>query len=106
MSKWDTRMKIQEAEKFEEEALSMNREPEKRGVYGIAAVTRILQGVDFPSDKRTLLENIKGREQFTWTKGQNLDLGAIIERLPNERFKSVTDLTQAVSERMTQEVKA
>lgn len=106
MTKRDTRMKIQEAEKFEEEALTMNREPEKKGVYGLAAVTRILQGIDFPANKRTLLENIKGREQFNWTKGQNLDLRAIIERLPQERFRSVTDLTQAVSERMTEEIKA
>jgi hypothetical protein len=103
MTKRDTQLKIEESEKFEEEALTMNREPEKKGVYGIAAVTRILQGIDFPSDKRTLLENIKGREQFNWTKGRNLDLGAIIERLPKERFESASDLTQAVSERMTEE---
>jgi hypothetical protein len=96
------KQKRAEASEFKEASYTRGREPVKSEVHGIAAVTRILQGIDFPVDKRALLDQIKGRQQFDWVKGHNMDLVPIIEKLPQMRFASVTDVTQAVSEYMRQ----
>lgn len=97
-----TKRKRKEAGELKEASYTRDREPAKGEVHGIAAVTRILQGIDFPTDKRALMEGIEGRRQFDWVKGHNMDLRPIIEQLPVERFESVTDVTQAVSEYMSQ----
>jgi hypothetical protein len=97
-----TKQKRKEAGDFREATYIRDREPAKGEVHGIAAVTRILQGIDFPADKRALIEGIEGRRQFDWVKGHNLDLRPIIEQLPMKRFESATDVTQAVSEYMSQ----
>lgn len=74
----------------------------ERVAYGIAAITRTLQGVDFPADKHTLAESIRGREHVHWTKEMVVDLRELLESLPDQQIRSITELTHLVNERLHQ----
>lgn len=69
-----TMEKRRAAAEYYEATWERDRDPAKREVHGIDAVNRILAGVAFPISRRDLMEEIRGREQFNWVKGRNMDL--------------------------------
>ena len=72
----------------------------ERVAYGIAAITRAFHGVDFPGDKQTLLASIKGRETVHWAKDHTVDLKELLESLPYDPIRSITELTHLINERL------
>src|SRR4051812_45285756 len=78
--------------------LSEDRGPAKGEAYGIAAVTMALKGIEFPCNKRQLLEKVGKGKNIPWTKDNVIDLRQVIEEMPEDRFESITELTQKISE--------
>lgn len=68
--------------------------------YGIAAITRSFQGVDFPADKHALIEKIKHKPEVHWSKDIVLDLREILESLPEGNVSGITELTHLMNERI------
>jgi hypothetical protein len=83
---------------MEEGGLSEDRGPAKGEAYGMGAVMSIFKGVQFPADKRTLLEKVGKEKKIPWTKEHTIDLREVIENAPQDRFNSITELTRSVSE--------
>lgn len=73
----------------------MTRGPDQ--AYGIASVAEKLRGVDFPVSRKDLLQKA-GNEEIQWEKdGKSLTLRECLENVDQDRFNSVTEVTQAVS---------
>jgi hypothetical protein len=72
----------------------------ERAAYGIAAITRSFQGVDFPADKRSLIEKIKDKPKVNWAKDASIDLREILESLPDKSISGITELTHLMNEKI------
>ena len=69
--------------------------------YGVAILTKKLEGVRFPIAKQELM-NKYGNEQFQWTQGgESFKLRDYLQRLP-ERIESITQITQTVGDSVKQ----
>ncbi|MDB5102507.1 MAG: hypothetical protein JWP91_196 [Fibrobacteres bacterium] len=75
------------------------------GGFGIGSVFQALRGIEFPIDKASLLQKLKGREKVEWAKDQMVDLKPHIESIPQDTFTSPTEVAQKVGERVHEEVK-
>jgi hypothetical protein len=71
--------------------------PAKGEAFGIAAVTRALEGLVFPASKRDLLAKLKGHEQIHWTRDRSVDLRQLIQDVDEDRFESMADLVSLIS---------
>jgi len=80
-----------------------NRGPDKGEAYGVAAVTQALKGIDFPATKDEILQQAKDSEQIHWTKDKTIDLRSILEQTGQERFESMPELVQAISQSVGEE---
>ncbi len=75
----------------------MPRGPAKGEAYGVAYVAQVLNDVDFPISKQELIEQY-GDEEIQWSEDQTYTLQECLEDVPQERFKSMTELKRAISE--------
>ena len=72
--------------------------PEKGEAYGMAAVTKALQGMDFPATKADLMRRA-GDQRISWTKGgQKVKLADLISQAPADNFPSMAQVVSAVSD--------
>lgn len=72
--------------------------PQKGEAYGIAAVTQVLQGMEFPAKKQDILDKVRGNEEVHWTKDKAVNLRVIFNRVEQEEFGSMSDVVHVVSE--------
>jgi hypothetical protein len=86
----------------QEGGIAGERGPAKGEAYGIAALTRSFQGVDFPAEKQALIDRIKDKPEVHWAKDVTLDLREILESLPDRRISGITELTHLMSEHIHQ----
>lgn len=71
------------------------RGPAKGEAYGVASVTKVMEGIDFPKSKQELIDEF-GEEQISWTKDNPQRLGPLLERVKQNEFHSMADLTAAI----------
>lgn len=71
------------------------RGPAKGHAYGTASITNVMKGIDFPKSKQDLIEEY-GDEQIYWTKNNPQRLGNLLEKVSQNEFHSMADLTAAV----------
>jgi hypothetical protein len=71
------------------------RGPHKGEAYGVASVTNLLKGIDFPISRDEILRKF-GNQEVHWTKQKSFKLKDCMQDAPEE-FQSVTQITQAVS---------
>jgi hypothetical protein len=76
--------------------------PAKGEAYGIAAITRALEGVGFPATKDALLKRA-GNQQIEYRKGQPVNLRRIIEDLEDAEYPSMANVIHSVSEALKEE---
>lgn len=77
---------------------SEHRGPDKGEAYGVAAVTQALAGIDFPASKDEILQQVKDSERIHWTKDKTIDLRSILEQTSQERFESMPELVEVISQ--------
>ncbi|MBW4643103.1 MAG: DUF2795 domain-containing protein [Goleter apudmare HA4340-LM2] len=77
--------------------------PDKGEAYGVAAVTQALSGVDFPASKQEILQQAKGHEQIHWTKDKSIDLRSLLDQTGQDRFDSMTELVEVISQSTREE---
>ncbi|HEY3448089.1 MAG TPA: hypothetical protein VGK67_17160 [Myxococcales bacterium] len=73
--------------------------PAKGIAFGIAAITRALEGLDFgsgPVSKRAVLKKA-GSQKIQYRKGQPVDLKKVINDLGDDKFPSMANIVKAVS---------
>ncbi|MBI5542488.1 MAG: DUF2795 domain-containing protein [Deltaproteobacteria bacterium] len=70
--------------------------PAKGSAFGIAAITRALEGLDFPVNKRDVLKKAR-HQKVEYRKGQPVDLHRIISDLDTQEFPSMANIVRAVS---------
>jgi hypothetical protein len=73
------------------------RGPGKGQAYGVASVTMAMEGVDFPAQKQDLIDEY-GDEQINWTKDNPMRLRDILQKVNQNEFNSMSDLTAAVGQ--------
>lgn len=71
------------------------RGPAPCHVYGAAAISHALYGVDFPKTKQELIEK-HGDREIEFTKKEAFKLSEILERLPDKLFNSPSEIEQAL----------
>ena len=79
--------------------------PAKGIAFGIAAITRALEGLDFdkgPVSKREVLRKA-GSQKIQYRKGQPVDLKKVINDLGDDVFPSMANIVKAVSGALKQE---
>ncbi|MGC4117560.1 MAG: hypothetical protein QM765_23985 [Myxococcales bacterium] len=79
--------------------------PAKGIAFGIAAITRALEGLDFdkgPVSKREVLKKA-GSQKIQYRKGQPVDLKRVISDLGDDSFPSMANIVKAVSGALKQE---
>ncbi|AFZ56245.1 DUF2795 domain-containing protein [Anabaena cylindrica FACHB-243] len=79
------------------------RGPDKGEAYGVAAVTQALAGIDFPASKKEILQQAKGHEEIHWTKDKTIDLRSLLDQTGQDRFESMPELVEAISQRSREE---
>lgn len=82
-------------ETHDHENVGAHRHPGE--VYGVAAVTKLLHGLDFPASKRDVLQHVKGHEEVHWSKDQTVNLRVIFDRLPDTEFASPVEVVEDIS---------
>ncbi|WP_066375412.1 MULTISPECIES: DUF2795 domain-containing protein [unclassified Anabaena] len=75
-----------------------HRGPDKGEAYGVAAVTQALSGIDFPASKDEILQQAKGHEEIHWTKEKTIDLKTLLDQTGRDRFDSMPELVEVISE--------
>lgn len=75
-----------------------HRGPDKGEAYGVAAVTQALSGIDFPASRDEILQQAKDREQIHWTKDRTIDLRSLLEQTGRDRFESMSEVVELVSQ--------
>ncbi|OUL30434.1 hypothetical protein BV372_21950 [Nostoc sp. T09] len=80
-----------------------DRGPDKGEAYGVAAVTQALAGRDFPASKEQILEQIKSHEEIHWTKEKTIDLRSLLEQTGQDRFESMPELVEVISQSVREE---
>ncbi len=68
--------------------------------FGIASVTHALEGVHFPKTKNELIKEY-GNKEIEFRMGQKECLKEILQKIPEEKFNSMADVTHAVHELYT-----
>ncbi len=76
---------------------SGHRGPAPGHAFGVASVTQAISGANFPISKAELMREF-GDEEIFWTKDKSEVLGDILERVTQDRFQTVAELTSAVSQ--------
>ena len=76
--------------------------PAKGTAFGIAAITRALEGLDFPVSKREVMRKA-GNQKIQYRKGQPVDLKKVINDLGDDEFPSMANIVKAVSGALKQE---
>jgi hypothetical protein len=79
--------------------------PAKGTAFGIAAITRALEGLDFdkgPVSKREVLRKA-GSQKIQYRKGQPVELKRVINDLGDTEFPSMANIVKAVSGALKQE---
>lgn len=72
--------------------------PPKGEAYGMAAVTKALQGLDFPANKQDVI-NRAGDQEIAWRKGgQKVKLADLIRQAPTDHFPSMAQVVSAVAD--------
>lgn len=64
--------------------------------YGVASITKLLGGVDFPLSKQEILKAY-GNSTINWTKNQNFVLKDLLKSVKTEQFLSAADLASAIA---------
>ena len=77
---------------------SEHRGPDKGEAYGVAAITQALSGIDFPASRDEILQQAKDREQIHWTKDRTIDLRSLLEQTGRDRFESMSQVVELVSQ--------
>lgn len=75
-----------------------HRSPDKGEAYGVAAVTQALAGIDFPASREEILQQAKDSEQIHWTKDRTIDLRSLLEQTGRDRFESMSEVVELVSQ--------
>jgi len=79
--------------------------PAKGTAFGIAAITRALEGLDFkegPVSKREVMKKA-GSQKIQYRKGQPVELKRVIGDLDEKEFPSMSNVIRAVSGALKQE---
>lgn len=71
------------------------RGPEEKHAYGAASVTMALKQADFPCSRQELIDQY-GDKQIYWTKNNPMKLRDILEQLPQEEFRQMPDVVEAI----------
>ena len=69
--------------------------PDREDLYGMAAVSQSLEGLEFPATKQQVLEKLRSQDEIPWAK-DNGRYWVVFDRLPDQ-FQGVTDVTSALS---------
>jgi Protein of unknown function (DUF2795) len=81
-----------------EQGREHHRGPDKGEAYGVAAVTQALSGIDFPASKEEILQQAKGHEEIHWTKDKTVDLSSLLDQTGQDRFESMPELVEVISQ--------
>jgi hypothetical protein len=79
-----------------------HRGPDKGEAYGVAAVTQALSGINFPASRDEILQQARDSEQIHWTKDRTIDLRSLLEQTGRDRFESMTEVVEVVSQNVQQ----
>jgi hypothetical protein len=71
------------------------RGPEKGQAYGVASITNVLQGLEFPISKQDLMNRF-GDRTIQWTKDNPQSVRDILSKVSQDRFNSMADVAAAV----------
>lgn len=91
------------SERGQQKKGSEHRGPDKGEAYGVAAVTQVLAGIDFPASKEDILEQARGHEEISWTKDRTIDLRSLLDQTDQDEFESMPELVEAISESIREE---
>jgi hypothetical protein len=69
--------------------------PAKGHAYGVASVTNVMHGINFPISRQELINRF-GHEQIFWTKNNPQKLEALLRQVPQEQFNNVTEITASI----------
>ncbi|MBD2691982.1 DUF2795 domain-containing protein [Anabaena catenula] len=75
-----------------------HRGPDKGEAYGVAAVTQALSGIDFPATREEILQQARGHEEIHWTKDKTIDLSSLLDQTGQDRFESMPELVEVISQ--------
>lgn len=76
--------------------------PAKGRVFGVAAITQALSGLEFPATKEDVLEKV-GNQAVQYRKGQEIELRPILEAVDLDEFPSIAQIVEAVSASLSHE---